>query len=307
MKLLSHLTYIDVVAKKRSIRKAAESLNITSTALNRRILSLEEEIGSPLFERLPNGVRLNTAGELLIQHIRQSISDLSRVTSQISDLSGMRAGHVTMAAGAEIVGRFLPQRIAQYREKYPDVTFEILRRTPEEAMRSLTAFEADFALIFGAVPPHEFQIILSVDLPIMVAMHKDHPLAKQSELSLLDCVNYPAILPADGSGLDDLLTATQRQKGMRLRPVIRSESFELMAHYTQEDQAISFMVSFEDQEKAQTDYRDLILRPLRAQDTIKGRLHIVQNKGRVLSVASAKFAEDLRQHLVMALPSQIHQ
>ena len=63
MRHLTHLNYIDVVAKEGSIRKAADKLAITSTALNRRILALEEEIGSPLFERLPSGVRLNTAGE----------------------------------------------------------------------------------------------------------------------------------------------------------------------------------------------------------------------------------------------------
>ena len=43
MKLLTHLNYVNIVAKTGSIRKAAEQLNITSTALNRRILVLEEE------------------------------------------------------------------------------------------------------------------------------------------------------------------------------------------------------------------------------------------------------------------------
>ena len=49
MRHLTHLKYIDIVAREGSIRKAAEKLNITSTALNRRILSLEEEVGTSLF------------------------------------------------------------------------------------------------------------------------------------------------------------------------------------------------------------------------------------------------------------------
>ena len=305
MKLLSHLTYIDVVAKKGSIRKAAMSLNITSTALNRRILALEEEIGSPLFERLPNGVRLNTAGELLIEHIRKSISDLSRVTSKISDLSGIRAGHVTIAAGAEVVGTFLPRHMAHYRKEFPDVSFEILRRAPEEAMKSLRTFEADFALIFGPVPPSDYQILLSVDLPVMVAMGADHPLAQQDEVSFYDCANYPAILPADGSGLYDLLIATQRQKGLALREAIISESFELMAQYTAEEEAISFLLAFEEAKNTGT-YRNLALRPLKASDAINGRLHIVQQKGRVLSVAAAKFAEQITQHISKAMPDSVY-
>ena len=306
MKLLSHLTYIDVVAKKGSIRKAALSLNITSTALNRRILALEEEIGSPLFERLPNGVRLNTAGELLIQHIRKSISDLSRVTSQISDLSGIRSGHVTIAAGAEIVGTFLPQHMARYRKEFPDVSFEILRRAPEDAMRSVRRFDADIALIFGPVPPSDYHILLSVELEVMVAMSANHPLAAQQEVRFYDCANYPAIVPAEGSGLYDLLAATQRRKGIMLKEAIISESFELMAHYTEQEDAISFLLAF-DNTKGTGAYRHLVLRPFVAKDAIQGRLHFVQQKGRVLPVAAAKFVEQLTQHLSKIMPDNIHQ
>ena len=305
MKLLSHLTYIDVVAKKGSIRKAAQSLNITSTALNRRILALEEEMGSPLFERLPNGVRLNVAGELLIEHIRKSISDLARVTSQISDLSGIRSGHIAIAAGAEIVGSFLPQHIAQYRTEFPEVSFEVLRRAPEEAMKSLRTFETDFALIFGPVPPSDYHIVLSVDLDVMVAMNAEHPLTSQKEVSFYDCTNFPAILPADGSGLYDLLIATQRRKGMNLREAIISESFELMAHYTAQEDAISFLLAFDGTSKAGA-YRHLALRRLKPNDAIQGRLHLVQQKGRVLSVAAAKFVEQITQQLSKAMLDSVY-
>src|SRR5215470_9014099 len=91
------LRYIDAVVRAGSIRKAAESLSITSTALNRRILSMEQELGAPIFERLSRGVRLSAAGEILIHHARAQIADMERVKSQISDLSGVRRGHVSIA------------------------------------------------------------------------------------------------------------------------------------------------------------------------------------------------------------------
>ena len=62
MKHLLPLTYVDAVSKAGSIRKAAETRD-HSTALNRRILAMEEELGVPIFERLARGVRLTTAGE----------------------------------------------------------------------------------------------------------------------------------------------------------------------------------------------------------------------------------------------------
>ena len=97
MKHLLPLLFIDAVAKAGSIRRAAETLAITSTVLNRQILSKEEELGVPIFERLPRGVRLSTAGEILIHHIRAQLGDMERVKSQIVDLAGERRGHVSIA------------------------------------------------------------------------------------------------------------------------------------------------------------------------------------------------------------------
>src|ERR1700686_1600598 len=56
------LTYVDAVARHGSVRKAADALNVASSALNRQILDLELDLGSALFERLPRGVRLTAAG-----------------------------------------------------------------------------------------------------------------------------------------------------------------------------------------------------------------------------------------------------
>ncbi len=102
MRHLLPLHYIDAVVRAGSIRKAAEALAITSTALNRRILSMEQDLGVPIFERLPRGVRLSTAGEILIQHVRTQLSDMERVKSQIADLTGVRRGHVSIACSQAV-------------------------------------------------------------------------------------------------------------------------------------------------------------------------------------------------------------
>ena len=55
---------------------------------------MEEELGVPIFERLPRGVRLSTAGEILIHHIRAQLGDMERVKSQIVDLAGERTAQI---------------------------------------------------------------------------------------------------------------------------------------------------------------------------------------------------------------------
>ena len=109
------LQYIDAIARHGSIRKAAENLAITPSALNRRLLSMEEELGQPIFERLANGVRLSTAGEILLEHVRNQLSDMERVKSRIADLAGVRRGTVSIACSGELMGAFLRKQIEQHR------------------------------------------------------------------------------------------------------------------------------------------------------------------------------------------------
>ena len=118
MKHLKTLEYIRGVGRSGSIRRAAEQLNITPTALTRKIQDFEHELGTQVFERLPHGMRLNAAGELLVRHIQDQLSDFEQLRSQIADLSGVRRGHVTIACSQGFVDHVLPGEIEAYRREF---------------------------------------------------------------------------------------------------------------------------------------------------------------------------------------------
>ena len=86
LRLLSHVVEI---ARTGSIRKAAEQLNLTPSAMNRRIQDLEAEVGTPLFERRPRGVKLTTAGEMFVRYARSQIADAERMKFQDNLLGGL--------------------------------------------------------------------------------------------------------------------------------------------------------------------------------------------------------------------------
>ena len=133
MKYLKTFELIEAVVRAGSIRKAAEDTNLTASALNRRIQNFEQEFGWPIFERLPRGMRLNPAGELLMHHIGLQRTDLARVQSQVADLSGERRGHVSIACSQALLPYFLPEQIAIYRAAHPGVTFTVNVRDRAQA------------------------------------------------------------------------------------------------------------------------------------------------------------------------------
>ena len=301
MRHLTHLRYIDVVAREKSIRKASEKLNITSTALNRRILALEEEVGTPLFERLPSGVRLNTAGELFIQHIRSQMTDLSRVLSQISDLSGVRRGHVIVSGGPEILSSFLPGQIAKYRQDFQAVQFDVLRQTPEQSLTALMNFETDMAFIFDSVLPSDLDIVASVSQPLFALVHQDHPLAEQQVLKLQDCLAWPIISPLSEGGLKTMLEVGRLRTAANLQTVIKTDEPSFISDYIRNENAIGFGIplSFEENTQIVTGLKSIAIDE---RDVPPGIVHLVQRKGRVLSVAAAKFIDQIVQALNKRFP-----
>ncbi len=295
MRHLQQLRYIDTVARAGSIRRAADMLAITSTALNRRILAVEDELGVRIFERLPRGVRLSTAGEILIHHIRAQISDLERVKSQIADLTGERRGHVSIACSQALLPYFLPEQIAAYRREHPAVTFGVHKRDRAAAEAALADHSADIAIVFEPVRFSEFQTLVTVRQTVHAVMGSDHPLAAKSVIRIGDCVDYPVGLPSAQYGVRHLLDAAMLRGTVRLTPTIESDSFEFLRNYPRTEKIVSFQIPVGLPSARTLD--GIAVRPVDLRDVPAGTLYLGQLRGRSLPVAAARFADQVARAL----------
>lgn len=287
---LTPLAYIDAIVRAGSIRKAAETLAITSTALNRRVLALEEELGVQIFERLPRGVRLSTAGELLIAHVRAQISDYEKLKSQIADLSGERRGNVSIACSQALVPFFLPEQISRYRADHPAVTFGVSVRDRAAAEQALVDHSADIALVFEPVRLLEIQVLFSVRQPLHAVMGPEHPLARPGPMRLRDCADFPVGLPAPQYGVRHLIDMALMRSSVTLPKVIESDSFEFLRRYPRHENLVSFQIPVG--LPAQPD-EGIVTRPIDRRDVPEGMLYLCQLRGRTLPVAAAKFAAQI--------------
>ena len=290
MKYLKTFELIEAVVRAGSIRKAAEDTNLTASALNRRIQNFEQEFGWPIFERLPRGMRLNPAGELLMQHIRLQRTDLARVQSQVADLSGVRRGHVSIACSQALLPYFLPEQIAIYRRAHPGVTFTVNVRDRAQAEQDLASYRSDLALVFEPVHLVEFEVLSALPQAVHAVFRCDNALASKSTLRLRDCLNHKLFVPTAPYGVRHLLELGATRSGRALTPAIETESFDLIRHYVTQEDAIGFQIPI----GLSTAKQDTIAhRPLSEKDIPFGRLLLGQMKGRTLPVASSKFGQQL--------------
>ncbi len=278
-----------------SIRKAADQLAITSTALNRRILSMEDELGVPLFERLPSGVRLSVAGEIFIHHVRTQLSDLEKIKSQISDLSGERRGHVSIVCGQAVLEQFLPDMISLYRASHPGVTFDVKVCDRKGARQSLVNYSADIAVIFEAEPFQEFQIVIDVPQTVNAVFHQQHSLSQQSKVRLSDCAEYPLALPSRSNGVRNLIEHSAARLTQPLNIAIESDSHTFLRKCLADSRLVSFQIPIFSENAEGFD--ELGLAELDTRDVSPGRLVAGQLKGRTLPVAAARFLEQISQEL----------
>jgi DNA-binding transcriptional LysR family regulator len=295
MRTLLPLAFVDAIARAGSIRKAAEGLSITSTALNRRLLALEDEMGVSIFERMPRGVRLSTAGELLIHHLRGQAADFEKLKGQIADLRGERRGHVAIACSQAFVPYFLPEQIGRYRRDHPGVSFGVHVRDRAAAEAALVDLSTDIALIFEPVRLSEVQMLATARQTIHAVMHADHPLAQVDRLRLRDCARFPVALPTAAYGVRHLIDLALRRSDISLRVVLEADSFDFLRHYPREEDVLSFQIPI----GLPATPRDegLVSRPVDMRDVPEGRLYLCQLRGRALPVAAAKFAALIEREL----------
>jgi DNA-binding transcriptional LysR family regulator len=239
-------------------------------------------------------VRLNPAGELLMQHIRVQITDLDRVRGQVSDLSGARRGHVSIACSQALNPIFLPTQIARYRADHPGVTFSVRVRDRTAAEHELGTFSSDLALVFEPIYLVDFEVLKAVPQTVCAVMAADHPLATRRELRLRDCLDGPHVVPSRDYGVRHLLELATHGHSRRLDPVVEADSFEMMRQYVLHERAVSFQIPIG--LRPSPDPR-LVVREISPRDLPAGLLLLGQMRGRTLPVASAKFALQLASAL----------
>lgn len=293
MKHLRTLTYVAEVARSGSIRRAAERLNITPSALTRQIQDIEYELGTPIFERLAQGMRLNAAGELLARHIRDQIADLERIRSQIADLSGVRRGHVALACSQGFVTRVVPEEIEAYRERFPQVGFSVQVRDYNQAVAALASFEADLALVLQPPVSAELHPLYVGRQRICAFMRADHPLAAESgPVRIRACRAHALALPDRSLAIRHHVSQALGPRGLDLEPVVESGSFEFLRAVTLRQNLVSLQVAI-----GIPDDPALRARPIDERDLAPMTMVLAQLRGRMLSVAAGKFAEQLAVRL----------
>lgn len=191
------LRYFAAVARAGSIRKASEELHVASSAVSRQIQKLEDELGTPLFERLPNGLRLTQAGRIVLRHARATLHEYDIMKGELGDLEGKKTGRVHIACLDSLSIQFLPERVMAFHKQHPAVDFRIVNDSYGNIFRLVADGDADVGMTFDLARPDDLSRVFSVPMPLMAMVSRDHPLAGKKSVSVQECAQFKLLLQLD--------------------------------------------------------------------------------------------------------------
>ncbi|MGP5308969.1 LysR substrate-binding domain-containing protein [Vreelandella alkaliphila] len=138
------------IAESGSFTRAAQQLFRTPSALSMQIKRLEETLGQTLFVREARYVRLTTEGEVLLGYGRRLLKLNAEAVTQF--LAPTIEGRVGLGITDDVVGRILPNVLAQFARSHPAVQVDVVVGRSQDLLARLDEGELDLALVMGGEP-----------------------------------------------------------------------------------------------------------------------------------------------------------
>jgi DNA-binding transcriptional LysR family regulator len=200
---LRHLRYFIAAAEEEHFGRASDRLFVTRPAVSQLIADLEDELGTPLFERLAHRVKLTAAGRALLPRLRVVMKDLDDALTMAKRVGQGKTGLLNIGYGSlTLLHSVFRASIKQFHESYPEVTLSLFEMTGDEQARALAEGRVHAAFMhFG--PGRELlrkrrddteegqdktvlDWILIQNGGLGVAVPKDHPIARRKSVTIAD-------------------------------------------------------------------------------------------------------------------------
>ena len=289
------LRYFEAVAEEGSIRRASERLHISPSAVNRQILKLEDHLGTPLFERHPNGMRLTDAGQLVLRHTRDTLHDFARLRGDIDNLRGIVSGQVTISTLDSLTVHFLPEAVARFVAVHPAVQIRVIALDPVETMHSVAQGNADLGLTFSPARRRGISLLADVPSPMCAIMKPDHELAARKSVTLDECSACRLMYQDHSASMQPFFGNEMEAFKSAHKPVAVSNTLAVLKRLLLRGVGIAFYTRLGFAEELASGR--LVAVPLEGERLSTLRLCLIAPSDRMPTVAARAVAEHLQQAL----------
>ena len=151
----NHLALFRSVAEAGGFSRAAALIHVSQPAISMQVAELESSLGTPLFERLPRGVRLTEAGCVLLDYAQRIASLEGEAERAMRELRGLERGRLVLGASTTIGSYLLPRVLGEFRRLHPAIELQLHIANTDEIKTRLVDRTLDLGLTEGTAPQDE--------------------------------------------------------------------------------------------------------------------------------------------------------
>lgn len=232
-----------MVVESESLLRAADKLHVSQPTMSRQIQQLEEQLGTPLFDRVGKRLILNRAGELAYEVAKRCVGLEQRLHDDLHSLGDPEVGTIHIGAGLTPSIHLLPPLLAAYRRAHPGVRFSIQTGSSRAMLAALRQRDVDVAVVttLGRASDPVTTRPLIDDPLLLVAAPAVQASPGTAPVSFASLAQRPFVLLDEGSGLRDLVLDLAHQHGVALSIAAETDSLESISRLVQAGVGVSIL------------------------------------------------------------------
>lgn len=192
------------VAETRNIRAASEQLNLSISAVSRRISELEADFGQQLFDRHSRGVEITDAGRLLAERTRTTFNALKLLKIDMDKLHTGEAGRVSISSNGSALVNGLATHIRKFIDLHPKIDIDIVEASTPEVLGSVDRGSVDIGFVAHTMTaPDTVRTVPYMKDRLVLAVPGSHQLAECTSIKFQDLLDTKVI------GIDETSSLTR--------------------------------------------------------------------------------------------------
>lgn len=223
---LTDLRLFVAIAEAKNLTRGAERVNLAASSASHRMRLLEASIGTPLLIREARGVQPTRAGEALLRHARQVLAQLEQMHADLSPYARGVRGHVGLWANTHATHAFLPDSLAAFLKRHPQVSITLEEHTSPEVVMAVARGEVEVGVVAESVPGAEVELLPYRSDRLVLIAPSDHPLASRETVSFPEVLDHPFVMLHAGSAIHTFTMNAAAALGRHLEVRIQVRSFE---------------------------------------------------------------------------------
>ncbi|PTX91563.1 LysR family transcriptional regulator [Opitutus sp. ER46] len=209
------------VARQGGFSAAAKVLNTTQPTVSKAVQQLEHDCGAVLLDRLAQGVRLTSAGEMVVRRASTIMTEREHLRAELADLRGLQRGRLKLGLPTLGSSTLFAPLFAAFRRKYPGIEIELHEHGSKRLEEAVRAGEIELGVSLRPVPD-DFEWSAVCDEPMLALLPSGHPLVGRAAIKLTDIARDPFIFFERGFALNGIITAACRRRRFTLNEAARS-------------------------------------------------------------------------------------